>query len=299
MQKKSFLQYLEHEKRFSPNTITAYAKDLDQFLLFLKESCGLASVKETHHSHIRTWMVSMMSEGLSSRTVNRKLSTLKAYFRFLMRREYIDHNPTDKVPAPKNGQRLPANLKKEEVQRLFDLIPFEEGFTGMRNRLLLELLYATGMRRSEAIQLRVKDVDLSRKHLLIKGKGGKERLLPLSQDMAKKMEAYLEGRQQEFPEVTGGHFFVTDKGRPFYPKLAYRIVKKYLSMVSTNEYLGPHVLRHSFATHLSENGADLNAIKALLGHSSLASTQVYTHNSIERLKEVYQQAHPKAGEGES
>jgi integrase/recombinase XerC len=296
MKENAFLTYLEFEKRFSKHTITAYKKDLYQFLEYIREYCGIEQVRQATHMHIRSWMVTMMGEGLSPRTVNRKLSTLKAYYRFLLRHEHIDFNPTDKVPAPKVGQRLPSNVKKSEIKRLFELIPFEDGFQGMRNRLLLEILYATGIRRGEAIQLLTSDVNLEKGQLLIKGKGGKDRLVPLSRELTTKIEKYMTARKDIIKDPPA-ELFVTDKGKPFYPKLAYRIVKKYLSMVSTNENLGPHALRHSFATHLSENGADLNAVKALLGHSSLASTQIYTHNSIERLREVYKQAHPSAGEG--
>ena len=296
MKETSFLQYLEFEKRFSLHTITAYKKDLQQFLLFIKEEGGLSSVKEVRHPHVRSWMVHLLSEGMSSRSINRKLSTLKAYFRFMMKRGYLDHNPTDKVPVPKIGKRLPSNLKKDEISRLFDLVQEEEGFPGFRNRLMIEMLYATGMRRSELINLLISDFDTSRQQLIVKGKGGKIRIIPISTELRKKLENYLTLRAIEFTDISLPYLFLTDKGKKLYPKFVYRTVHRYLSLVTNNEYRGPHALRHSFATHLSENGADINAIKALLGHSSLASTQVYTHNSIERLREVYQQAHPKAEE---
>ena len=295
MKEKSFLQYLEFEKRFSPHTILAYSRDLRQFFDFIKNTYELNDTGTVRYDHIRSWMVSMLSEGISPRTVNRKLSTLKAYFRFLNQRGLATHDPTEKVPAPKTGGRLPVHLKKEELDRLFDLIPFEDGFPGQRNRLLLELLYATGMRRAEVIKLKITDIDFVQLQILVHGKGGKVRLVPVSKEMIRKIQSYIELRNAEFPSTTIPYLFLTDKGKECYPKLIYRIVNKYLSFVSTNDYLGPHVLRHSFATHLSENGASLNAVKALLGHSSLASTQVYTHNSIERLKSIYQQAHPSAG----
>ncbi len=296
MREKSFLQYLQYEKRFSPHTITAYQTDLQQFLHFIDEDCGLTSVSEVGHSHIRSWMVHLLSQGRSARTANRKLSTLKSYFRFLVRRENLSVDPTAKVSAPKVGKRLPGSLKKSELEQLFRHLEFGEGYPGARDRMLIELLYATGMRRAEAIGLEVKDIDFHNLQIRVAGKGGKERLLPVSHSLAVSLRAYLTERGRAFPDGAPALIFLTDKGKPMYPKLAYNIVRKYLSAVTSNEQRGPHALRHSFATHLSENGAELNAIKALLGHSSLASTQVYTHNSIERLKQVYRQAHPKAGE---
>ncbi|MCO6476211.1 MAG: tyrosine-type recombinase/integrase [Phaeodactylibacter sp.] len=295
MREKSFLQYLQYEKRFSPNTLTAYRKDLEQFLYFTREELGLTSVEEVGHAHIRSWMVHLISQGRSPRTANRKLSTLKAYFRFLIRRNYLSSDPTAKVPAPKVGKRLPGSLKKEELDQLFQRIEFEDGYSGARDRMILELLYATGMRRSEAIALKIRDIDFDSLQARIMGKGNKERLLPISRALADNLGAYLLERENAFPQAGSARLFLTDKGKPLYPKFMYNIVHKYLSLVTSNGQRGPHALRHSFATHLSENGAGLNAIKALLGHSSLASTQVYTHNSIERLKQVYNKAHPKAG----
>ncbi|MCB0597922.1 MAG: tyrosine-type recombinase/integrase [Lewinellaceae bacterium] len=296
MREKSFLQYLQYEKRFSPHTITAYRKDLEQFLEFIKEELGLASVMEVGHSHVRSWMVHLMAGGRSARTANRKLSTLKAYFRFLIRRGFLQADPTAKASAPKVGKRLPGNLKKSELGQLFQQVTFEDGYSGSRDRMILELLYATGMRRSEAIALELKDIDFHNLQIRILGKGSKERLVPVSKALADNVKAYLADREEAFPGPDHTRFFLTDKGKPLYPKFMYNVVHKYLSLVTSNDKRGPHALRHSFATHLSENGADLNAIKALLGHSSLASTQVYTHNSIERLKQVYHKAHPKAGQ---
>lgn len=299
MREKSFLHYLQYEKRFSPNTLSAYSKDLEQFLLFIKNECGLASVEEVGHSHIRSWIVHLIGQGRSARTANRKLSTLKAYFKFLLRRRQIEVDPTAKVSAPKVGKRLPGSLKKSELDQLFQQIEFGDGYSGARGRMILELLYTTGMRRSEAIGLDLKDIDFHGLQIRILGKGGKERLLPVSRAFADNLRAYLCEREKAFPGTPASKLFLTDKGRPMYPKLMYNIVHRHLSAVTSNSNRGPHALRHSFATHLSENGAGLNAIKALLGHSSLASTQVYTHNSIERLRQVYNKAHPKAGLGDT
>lgn len=298
MKQTSFLQYLRHEKRFSPHTITAYRNDLEQFLMYVEQECGLASVAETRHAHLRSFLVHLIQQGRQARTVNRKLSTLKAYFRYLLKQGYIEKDPSLQVAAPKLPQRLPKAIRADALDRLFTETAFGEDYEGQRDRMMLELLYATGMRRAELLQLRVGDIDLRQNRLLIQGKGNKERLLPVSQELANQLEAYLQLREAQFG-YTEGPAFLTLRGKPLYPKLVYNIVRKYLSSVSSSEAQGPHALRHSFATHLSENGAELNAIKALLGHSSLASTQIYTHNSIERLRQVYQQAHPSAGEEES
>ena len=294
MKKASFLRYLTYEKRFSQHTIKAYSKDLDQFLGYAEKECGLSSVAEATHHHIRSYIVHLIGEGRQARTVNRKLSTLKAYFRFLLKRGHLKADPTLKVTAPKLPKRLPVVIQKDALQDLFTKITFSADYEGQRDRIMLELLYATGMRRSELIQLNVADLDLAKRQLLVRGKGSKERLLPFSQQLGGQLQAYLKLRQATF-QTADGALMLTAKGNPLYPKLVYNIVRRYLSAVSSSQQRGPHALRHSFATHLSENGAELNAIKALLGHSSLASTQIYTHNSIERLRQVYQQAHPSAG----
>ncbi|MCB0584988.1 MAG: tyrosine-type recombinase/integrase [Phaeodactylibacter sp.] len=295
MREKSFLQYLQYEKRFSPNTLAAYRKDLEQFLQFIEEEQGLTSVEDVGHFHIRSWIVHLIAQGRAARTANRKLSTLKAYFRFLIRRNHLKVDPTAKVSAPKVGKRLPGSLKRSELAQLFQQVEFENGYSGARGRMILELLYSTGMRRSEAMNLDLTDIDFHSSQIRILGKGNKERLVPISPALADNLKAYLNERNEAFPNAGSNRLFLTDKGQPLYPKLMYNIVHRYLSLVTSNAQRGPHALRHSFATHLSENGAGLNAIKELLGHSSLASTQIYTHNSIERLKQVYKNAHPKAG----
>lgn len=294
MKVDTFLAYLEHEKRYSSHTITAYAGDLAQFLNFIEEIGGLDSVAEADHWQVRSWIVDLLSQDVSPRTVNRKLSTLKTYFKFLLKRGDIGHNPMLKVVAPKTGKRLPVYLQAAEIDHLFDGITFGDDYAGWRDRLLLELLYTTGMRRAELIGLCMEDIDLFSRQIKVLGKGNKERLIPFGPPLAKHIEAFLLVRTASFPDNVHSELLLTDKGGPFYPKAVYNIVKRYLSAVSTVEQRSPHTLRHTFATHLSNNGAELNAIKALLGHSSLAATQVYTHNSIEKLKQIYQQAHPKA-----
>lgn len=295
MQKASFFQYLAYEKRFSEHTITAYRNDLSQFAKYMEEEMSLSAIAQAQHTHIRAWIVHLMGQGCTPKTVNRKRASLKAYFQFLLRRGHLEQDPTTKVPAPKMGQRLPGSLPQEALQQLFEQLPVAEGFVEQRDRLLLELLYATGMRRGEAIGLQLHDVNLQQRHVQVHGKGQKTRLVPITPALAQRIQDYLATRQATFPD-SEPRLFLTKKGKPLYPKLVYRVIKRYLSLVAGEGYRGPHALRHSFATHLSENGAELNAIKALLGHASLASTQVYTHNSIEHLKKVYQQAHPKGGE---
>ena len=290
----SFLQYLEFEKRFSPNTIIAYRKDLEQFFQFVEHEFDIKSVDGIDHTHIRSWMVELLALDIVPRSIRRKLSTLKTYFKFLLQRSRIAHNPMLKVVAPKVGKRLPVYVQEGTMENLLEDITFSEDYTGVRDRLIIELLYSTGMRRSELINLVISDVDLGQRRCKVLGKGNKERLIPFGKTLSENIEHYLSVRTGQFPEVNNGALFLTEKGKPLYPKLVYNIVKKYLSIVTTVEQRSPHVLRHSFATHLTENGADLNAIKALLGHSSLAATQIYTHNSIERLRQVYQKAHPKA-----
>ncbi len=291
-----FLQYLQYEKRFSQHTILAYKKDVEQFTAFLEEIYSLTSVAGVRHFHIRAWVISLLDQGRTTRTIRRKLSTLKTYFRFLLKRQHIEENPMLKVVIPKIGKRLPAYVQEREMEQLFEQATFRADFSGQRDRTLLELLYTTGMRRAELLVLQVPDIDFGQGVIRVLGKGNKERLIPFGAALRKQLQLYLDLRQANFPESREGHLLLTDKGAKLYPKFVYNTVKRYLSLITTLEQRSPHVLRHSFATHLSNNGADLNAIKELLGHASLAATQIYTHNSIEKLKEVYQQAHPKAKE---
>jgi integrase/recombinase XerC len=289
-----FLKYLELEKRFSAHTIKAYQSDLFQFFAYLEETYSLTSILEVRHFHIRAWVVELMQNKITPRSINRKLSTLKTYFKFLKRRKEIQENPMLKVIAPQVGKRLPVVVKEIELENLFEKINFGEGYAAVRDEMVMEMLYSTGMRRSELINLTPNDLDFFNNQVKVLGKGNKERLIPFARPLANRLKNYLDIRNDEFGLSATESLFLTEKGKEMYPKLVYNLVKKYLSQITTVEQRSPHVLRHSFATHLSNNGADLNAIKELLGHSSLAATQVYTHNSIEKLKKVYQQAHPKA-----
>ena len=295
MHKERFLQYLEYEKRFSPHTLSAYRTDLGQFADFLKLTYEITSPTEVGHTHIRSWIVDLLGKNNSTRSINRKLSCLKTYFKFLRKQGEIWKNPMAKVIAPKTGKRLPVFVNEHKMELLFSEINFGEGFKGLRNRLLMELLYCTGMRRSELIGVKMQDIDFANYQLKVLGKGNKERLIPVAWHLINLIGHYQVERQRFMSDKHDHeHLLVTDKGLPLYPGFVYKLVKKYLSVVTTLEQRSPHVLRHTFATHLSNSGADLNAIKELLGHSSLAATQVYMHNSIEKLKKVYAQAHPKA-----
>lgn len=294
MKQERFFQYLQYEKRFSPHTLTAYRKDLSQFFDFIETIYQLGEASEIKHTHIRSWMVDLMEKGNVARSINRKLSCLKTYFKFLRKNGEITANPMAKVVAPKTGKRLPVFVNEKNMSLLFEEVDFGEGFPGIRNRLVLEMLYCTGMRRSELAGLKTEDVDLNSFQIKVLGKRQKERLIPVTRHLCILVEKYLMERETAFPGKEFSKLFLTDKGKPIQVSNVYYIVKRYLSLVTTVEQRSPHVLRHTFATHLSNKGADLNAIKELLGHSSLAATQVYTHNTIEKLKKVYQQAHPKA-----
>lgn len=293
MTTKNFIQYIQYEKRFSSHTILAYQQDLEQFSYYLKQEYELLDPAEALSIHIRSWTVSLIEGGYHTNSVRRKLSTLKAYFNYLQKYHGLQQNPMRKVVTPKTGKRLPASLVAVEFNQLLDRLEFSDQYTGQRDKMILELLYCTGIRRAELISLRLKDIDWSGSLLKVCGKRNKERMIPLSAHLLQLLKHYRQVRESEFGTQAPDRLFLTDKGKELYPKLVYNTVRRYVSMMQAGEQKGPHVLRHSFATHLSENGADLNAIKELLGHSNLAATQIYTHNSIEQLKKIYRQAHPK------
>lgn len=289
-----FLNFLEKEKRLSPHTLTAYTADLRQFTDFMEEKYNVDDISEATGKQIRSWIVAMLENNITPRTTHRKLATLKAFFRYLRERQGLKKDPMLKVVAPKVGKRLPNYVQEPQMELLFEEVTFPETYSGKRDYLILELFYMTGMRRAELIQLRAQDIDRSNGVLRITGKRGKQRIAPLVGDMAEKLQAFLTLKRETFPDVSHPELFYTDKGKPMYPKLVYNIVNRYLSKVTTVDQRSPHTIRHSFATHLTNNGAELNDVKELLGHSSLAATQIYTHNSIEQLKRAYKQAHPKA-----
>jgi len=288
-----FLNYLKYEKRYSMHTVTAYENDLDQFIFFGKKLVEDFCVEETDYHLIRQWIISLMNNGISARSVNRKISTLKTFFKFLMREAVIEKNPTDRIVIPRMGKKLPVFVQEKEMNRLLDERFFTEDFEGRRDKAVVSLFYGTGIRLSELVGIRFSDLNLAEKMVKVNGKRNKERLVPFPVEISTVLNEYIEMRNELFPE-SGNFLFVTSNGDPVYDKLIYRIVKKQLALVTTIEKKSPHILRHSYATHLLNRGADLNAIKELLGHANLAATQIYTHTTFEQLKKVYKQAHPRA-----
>jgi integrase/recombinase XerC len=292
----SFLTHLQKERRLSPHTLAAYTNDLAQFLLYCQDIHSLTSVSEVGHLHIRAWVVSLMEKGQNPRSINRRLSCLKTYFRYLQKNSWLEKDPMQKVIAPKTAKRLPVIIQENEMRLLLSKIQYPEGYAGLLHQVILELLYATGIRRSELASMKVSDIDFSRSVIKITGKGNKMRLAPIASYLSDLLRRFIDFRKETFPTAPDPQLILSIKGVPFSPESIYYIVNKYLSLVSNAEQLSPHVLRHSFATHLSDHGADLNAIRELLGHSNLAATQIYMHNSIGKLKKVYDQAHPKGDE---
>lgn len=291
-----FIKYLTYEKGFSEHTITSYSNDISQFKTFIASRLGLSSLYKVKHTHVRSWIVQLMQDKYSAKSVNRKLSSLKSYYKFLKKISLVKINPTSKISGPRLPNRLPTVIKEEHLKHGFmdneKQINECQDFSAIRDDLIVHLLYEAGLRRTELIKLREEDVNFARKEIKVLGKGSKERLIPITVELANHIDRYLSSKKNEdFSEVS--YLLVTDQGKPMYPKFVYNKVKRWLTLFSTSEKKSPHVLRHSFATHLANNGAELNAIKELLGHASLAATEVYMHNSVERLKEVYQKSHPR------
>ncbi|MES2772875.1 MAG: tyrosine-type recombinase/integrase [Bacteroidota bacterium] len=289
-----FIDYLKFEKRYSQHTILAYSKDLDQFFTFLNSNYGEVAIGDIIASFIRTWLANLKNDEMTGKSLNRKISTLKSFFKFLVRQGIISQNPTSTLIAPKIVKRLPAFVDKKDIELLFNHVEFPDDWTGRTERLLLQVLYQTGMRLSELINLKETQVDKHHASLKILGKGNKERILPCNKDLINDLLNYMEAKRATIENPDGSVLFVNAKGKKLYPFGVWRVAVKYLKLVTTTEKKSPHVMRHSFATHLMNNGAELNAVKDLLGHSSLAATQIYTHNTIEKLKDVYKKAHPKA-----
>ncbi len=292
---EKFIQHIQFEKRFSQNTITGYKKDLVQFADFLLSEFQLNKIERADYQMIRSWIVYLLDKTAIASTVKRKLSTLKSFFKYLLKEDVIEENPMTKIIAPKSNKRLPEFVGKENMAHLFEDIKFDEGFVGKRDKLIIEMLYFTGMRLSELINIKDSDIDIHNLNIKVLGKRNKERIIPFSLVLQKSIEDYLKSRKKDINQSEqNSYFFVTEKGKKVYEKLVYRTVNSYLGKVSTLRKKSPHVLRHTFATHMLNNGADLNTIKEILGHANLAATQIYTHNTIEQLKSIYKQAHPRA-----
>jgi len=289
---ESFISYLKNEKRYSSHTVVAYKNDLDQFVLFCTEMIGDFNVKEVSSKVVRSWVVHLMEQQLSPRSASRKVTTVKSFYKYLMREQIVENNPAVNIPLPKIRKKLPNFIEEDNLHRLLDDGFFSDDFSGIRDKLIISLLYGTGVRLAELQGL--KEIDFNKKEYLIRviGKRNKERVIPYPRSINNLLELYVETRNKEFG-FTPERLLVTDKGKPVYEKLIYRVVKNNLSKVTSLEKKSPHVLRHSYATHLLNKGADLNAVKELLGHSNLAATQVYTHTTFERLHDIYKQAHPR------
>jgi len=287
-----FLEYLSLEKKYSIHTIDAYRNDLQAFRLFCAKEFPTQDIDTIDYQLIRPWIVSLVTNGIGNRSVNRKVSSLKSYYKFLVRIEQIEVSPLLAHKALKVSQRVQVPFSQDELAQVIDVLAIADDFVSMRNKLVVELLYSTGMRRSELIELNLDAVDLNNQLVKVLGKRNKERIIPLISTVQESIKKYMNYRSEI--ESNASQLLITKKGNKLYPTLVYRIINEYFSKVSTKVKKSPHIIRHSFATHLLNEGADLNSVKELLGHSSLASTQVYTHSNLKELKKVYNQAHPRS-----
>ncbi len=290
---QKYLSYLRYEKNYSLHTEISYSKDLSQFEEYLGQSFEGVALIDADADIVRQWMASLVESGMTARSVNRKLSSLKSFYRYLLRIGLIKSSPMKRVVGPKAKKPLPSFANDSDLEIILDLELGEDEFSAIRNRTILEVFYVTGMRRAELINLKLEDVDLSANLMKVTGKRNKQRLIPFADELKAVLESYLVYRNQ-LEILNCDNFFVKENGEAMYPMLIYRIVKMYLDSITTLDKASPHVLRHSFATNMLNNGAEINAVKELLGHSSLASTEVYTHTSFEELKKIYKKAHPRA-----
>lgn len=291
---KAFSDYLLLEKNYSKLTLKAYLNDLEDFQKFIISEFNSDSINEVHYNQIRNWIVALVESGITNRTINRKISSLNTYYRFLLKIKAIDVNPLNTHKALKVNKKIQVPFSEAEMKAVMDAVHLAKDFEGLRNRLIIELFYATGIRRIELVNLKLSDVDIANKSLKVLGKRNKERYIPLLDSVIETIKSYIKARNELVIISDEAYLFLTKKGVKVYETLVYRIINDYFSMVSSKVKRSPHILRHSFATHLLNQGANLNAVKELLGHSSLAATQVYTHNSIAELKKVYTNAHPRS-----
>jgi len=295
--KESFLKYLEIEKRYSPHTVRSYSNDLGQFFLFLSAEDLPADPLQVTSSEIRKWLSWLLDNNnphkIGSVSVHRKISCLRVFFKYLRKEGIMKADPLEKIVVPRKKKSLPVFVEESALDKLLDMTGFGDDFEGIRNRTMIEMLYLTGMRRAELINLRYDDMDLSDCAVKVTGKRNKQRIIPIVIPFVKRLQEYIQFRNEIKPVIPGDWLFITAKGNKLYDKFVYNIVNKYLAMVTTIEKKSPHVLRHTFATHMLNRGADLNSIKELLGHANLSATQVYTHNTFEKLRKVYTSAHPR------
>ncbi|MFC5626477.1 tyrosine-type recombinase/integrase [Algoriphagus winogradskyi] len=291
----SFINYLEFEKKASPHTVEAYRRDLTQFEEFLALSFEINEISEAQHPELRAWVIDLVDSGLSTTSVNRKIATLRSYYKFLLRSQIISSDPTYKLKGLKNPKKLPEFVQEETILAVLDESVYELDFDGQRDKMVMEFLYLTGVRLSELIGLKWSDVNLIDDSVKVLGKRKKERIIPITKGLKQNILLYKKVFEERFSKVgQSDYFIVSNQQKQSYPMMIFRIVRHYLDLFAQTSKRSPHVLRHTFATHLLNKGADLNAVKDLLGHANLAATQVYTHNSMEKLKAVFEQAHPKA-----
>lgn len=291
---QAFLNYLKFQKRYSEHTITSYQNDLEDFFNFIQKNFGDISLQEISATFIRSWLANLKQNKIASKSINRKISSLKSFFKYQLRKETITVNPMTTIVSLKVSKRLPSFIEEKDIDTLFHHVEFPDSWEGKTNRLLLQIFYQTGMRLSELINLKESQIDNSNNSIKVLGKGNKERIIPVNKNLLAEIFNYIKEKRIDIEAVDTAYLLINAKGKKLQPKYVYNKVKQYLSYVTTNERKSPHILRHSFATHLTNNGADINAVKELLGHSSLAATQIYTHNSIEKLKDIHKKAHPKS-----
>jgi integrase/recombinase XerC len=291
-----FLDYLRFQKRYSQHTIISYQNDLSSFFDFVFGQFGEMQLNEISVSFVRSWLAGLKEKGMESRSINRKISSLKSFYKFQLKEGSVAISPMASVISPKNKKRLPQYVDEKGTEVLFRHVEFDNSWKGRTDNLIMQLFYNTGMRQAELVDLKEVQVDKSYGQIKVLGKGNKERVIPISRELVSLVTQYIQDKRRDFEKFDSEYVLVNEKGRKLYPKYVYNTVKKYLSFkdVTTISKKSPHILRHTFATHLMNNGADINAVKELLGHSSLAATQVYTHNTIEKLKDIYKKAHPKA-----
>jgi len=290
----SFLDYLKFQKRYSQHTIISYHNDLSGFFDFIQNKYGNLSLPEISATLIRSWLANLKENKIASKSINRKISSLKSFFKYQLRNESITLSPMTTISSLKSGKRLPSFIEEKDMETLFNHVEFPETHEGKTNYLLLQILYQTGIRLSELINLKESQIDKSNSNIKVLGKGNKERIIPINKELLNDILNYIKKKNNCNNEFNSDYILINEKGKKLQTKYVYNKVKEYLGYVTTNERKSPHILRHSFATHLTNNGADINAVKELLGHSSLAATQIYTHNSIEKLKNIHKKSHPKS-----